>query len=67
MHEDLTPVSALVGEIVGTFLLMYVVLETAVSPRSLANGMKHIIKHICYYYSKHTRKYPRHLVLLIQC
>jgi len=37
LGEGVTTTSALVGEVVGTFLLMYVVLETAVSKKSEAN------------------------------
>merc|ERR1712032_1511957 len=39
MGDGVTPWQALVGEIAGIFLLMYVVLETAVNPRSAANSV----------------------------
>lgn len=39
LGEDVTVYGALVGEVVGTFLLVYVVLETAVNPKSTANRM----------------------------
>jgi len=39
LGEGVTTTNALVGEIVGTFLLMYVVLETAVNQKSSANRL----------------------------
>jgi len=39
LGEGVTTISAFVGEVLGTFLLMYVVLETAVNKMSLANRM----------------------------
>jgi len=38
VNSVLGPGNALIGETVGTFLLMYVVLETAVSPHSIGNS-----------------------------